>query len=234
MRAEWKYLAEQVLEANLALPRLNLVAFTWGNVSAADRTQDLAVIKPSGVPYEDLTLDKLVCLRLSTGEVINGDYKPSSDTETHLHHYREFPQIGAVVHTHSRHASAWAQACRNLPAYGTTHADYFHGPVPCTRKLRAEEMEQDYELNTGRVIVETFRDRSLDPVAVPGVLVAGHGCFTWGTDAEDSVYHAAVLEEIAYMALHTEQINPQVKPIEQELLDVHYYRKHGKDAYYGQ
>ena len=234
MQASWKHLATQVLEANLALPKLNLVAFTWGNVSGVDREQDLVIIKPSGVPYDELALEDLVILRLSDGEQIGGHLKPSSDTATHLHLYRSFPSIGGVAHTHSRHATAWAQAKRDLPAYGTTHADYFHGAVPCARKLRDDELAQDYELNTGRVIVETFETRQLDAVAVPAVLIGGHGPFTWGNDANEAVFHSAVLEECAYMALQTERLNPQGEPIEQSLLDVHYYRKHGKDAYYGQ
>lgn len=226
-------LLEHVFEANLLLPKHNLVVFTWGNVSAIDRERGLVAIKPSGVRYEGMTANQMVVLDLD-GKIISGSLRPSSDTPTHLELYRNFPAVGGIVHTHSRWATTWAQACRDLPAYGTTHADYFYGAIPCTRKLSVDEIRTDYELNTGKVIVETFRDRQIDPAAVPGVLIAGHGPFAWGSDALNAVHNAVVMEECAFMGIQTESLNPSVKPLEQELLDKHYFRKHGKDAYYGQ
>ncbi len=226
-------LIQNVLEANLLLPRYNLVVLTWGNVSAIDRERGLIVIKPSGVPYEELTIAQMVVVDLE-GKPISGANRPSSDTPTHLELYRCFPDIGAVVHTHSRWATSWAQAGRDLPAYGTTHADYFHGSIPCTRRLSSGEIRSDYEINTGKVIVETYKNRLLAPDGIPGVLVAGHGPFTWGADAMDAVQNAVVMEECAMMAIQTETINPECQPLEQDLLDKHYFRKHGRTAYYGQ
>lgn len=230
----FRALAERVYEQNLELPRLGLVSFTWGNVSAVDREREALIIKPSGVAYETMKVEDMVVVDLSTGARISGQLKPSSDTDTHRHLYQTWETVGGIVHTHSRWATARAQSGRELPAYGTTHADYFHGAVPCSRKLRQAEMETDYELNTGRVIVETFDGLKLDPLAIPAILIAGHGPFAWGKDPEEAVYHAAVLDECAMMAQQTELLNPQVQPIEQGLLDVHYYRKHGDKAYYGQ
>lgn len=226
-------LINEVLEANLLLPRFGLVVFTWGNVSAIDRRNGIIVIKPSGVSYESMTKEHMVVLDLE-GRILSGNYKPSSDTDTHLELYRSFPEIGGIVHTHSRQATSWAQACRPIPAYGTTHADYFYGEIPCTRKLTAEEIKTSYEWNTGKVIVETFQKRDLNPKAMPGVLVAGHGPFAWGKNAYDAVHNAVVMEECALMALNTRLINPDIDPIEQTLLDKHYLRKHGAGAYYGQ
>ena len=228
-----KSLREAVYEANMELPRRGLVTYTWGNVSAVDRTAGLMVIKPSGVEYEDLSPDKLVVLDLE-GRRVEGSLNPSSDTKTHLELYRAFPEIGGIVHTHSAHAVAWAQAGRDIPCFGTTHADYFYGPVPCARALSPEEVEDDYEGSTGRVIVETFRERGLNPVHVPGVICRSHGPFTWGRDAAQAVYHAAVLEEVAKMAIFTVQINPEALPAPQHVLDKHFMRKHGPNAYYGQ
>ena len=228
-----KQMKEAVLEANLMLKELGLVIFTWGNVSAIDRRLNEVIIKPSGVPYEIMKVDDLVVVNLD-GQVLEGNYNPSSDLQTHLELYRQFPECGGVVHTHSRQAVAWAQAGADLPAFGTTHADYFYGPIPCTRKLTRDEINGAYEHETGRVIVETFQQRQVDPKAVPGVLVNGHGPFTWGTSAIDAVHNTVVLEEIAEMASATLSINPGLKPIEQELLDKHYLRKHGEEAYYGQ
>lgn len=222
-----------VLEANLRLKELGLVIFTWGNVSAIDRNLGEVVIKPSGVPYEAMGVDDLVVVDLE-GTVIEGDYNPSSDLATHLEIYRQFPTCGGVVHTHSRLAVAWAQSGRDLPALGTTHADYFYGPIPCTRKLTKTEIEGAYEYETGRVIVETFQKRDIDPMAVPAVLVNCHGPFTWGTSAMNAVHNTVVLEEIASMAFTSLVINPHLQNMEQELLDKHYLRKHGIDAYYGQ
>lgn len=226
-------LKEIVCRANLELPRRGLVLYTWGNVSGIDRARGLVVIKPSGVDYEELTPGDMTVVDLD-GRVVEGRLNPSSDTRTHLELYRAFPQIGGVVHTHSTYATAWAQAGQDLPCYGTTHADYFYGPVPCARALTPEEVEADYEGNTGRVVVETFRTRGLDPVAVPGVLCRNHGPFTWGKDPAQAVYHAAVLEETARMALLTRQIDPAAAPAPAYILDKHYQRKHGPNAYYGQ
>jgi len=226
-------LINDVLEANLELPKTGLVVFTWGNVSAIDRTRGIIVIKPSGVPYEGMKAEHMVVCDLD-GKVISGNYKPSSDTDTHIEIYKSFPDIGGIVHTHSRWATIWAQACKGIPAYGTTHADYFYGKIPCTRKLTKEEIEDSYELNTGKVIVETFMLHNIDPNAMPGVVVAGHGPFAWGKNAMDAVHNAIVMDECAMMALNTQIINPSILPIEKVLLDKHYLRKHGKNAYYGQ
>lgn len=223
-------LKEKVLEANLALVEHKLVIFTWGNASERDPESGHIVIKPSGVPYEDMRAEHMVVLD-SEGKQVEGELKPSSDASTHVALYKDFPDIGGVVHTHSEWATSWAQAGIPLPAYGTTHADYFYGPVPCTRPLSREEVEGDYELNTGKVIVESFR--SLDPLAIPGVLVAGHAPFTWGRDGADAVHNSVVLEEVAKMAFRTRMLGREA-PIEQHLLDKHYLRKHGDNAYYGQ
>ncbi|HUN93983.1 MAG TPA: L-ribulose-5-phosphate 4-epimerase [Burkholderiaceae bacterium] len=224
-------LKQAVLEANLDLPRHGLVTFTWGNASGFDPDAGIVAIKPSGVPYERLGIDDIVVLSLH-GERIEGTLKPSSDTATHLLLYRTWPQLRGIVHTHSTHGAAWAQAKRPIPALGTTHADYFHGPIPCSRPLRPEEVDSDYELNTGRVIVETFR--GLDPMACPGVLVAEHAPFAWGADPAEAVHNAVVLEEVARMALLTLAIDAACPPIADFLLDKHFLRKHGKNAYYGQ
>ncbi len=226
-------LIKEVLKANLDLPRYNLVTFTWGNVSGIDRESGLVVIKPSGVPYEKLDESCMVVLDLD-GNVKQGDYKPSSDTATHLALYRRYKDIGGIVHTHSRWATSWAQACMDIPALGTTHADYFYGDVPCTRQMSDDEIKSDYELNTGKVIIETFDGRGIEPAAMPGVLVASHGPFAWGRDAGDSVHNAVVLEECAMMALNARVLNPRIGRMNQALLDKHYLRKHGSNAYYGQ
>jgi len=224
-------LREEVFEANLELQRRGLVVYTWGNVSGIDREQGLVVIKPSGVPYETLTPQQLVIVNLD-GEIVEGDLRPSSDLPTHLELYRNFPNIGGVTHTHSTYATAWAQTMFELPCFGTTHADHFYGAVPCTRPLTNAEVENNYELNTGKVIVETFAD--IDPDAVPAVLVAQHGPFTWGKNAADSVKNSVVLEEVAKMAVFAVSVNPEMRSVPQYLLDKHYLRKHGKNAYYGQ
>lgn len=224
-------LKQEVLEANLQLPRHQLVTFTWGNVSGIDRKQGLVVIKPSGVTYEQLQRDDLVVIDLE-GNKIEGELKPSSDTPTHLVLYRNFPDIGGIVHTHSSWATSWAQAGRGIPALGTTQADYFYGEIPCTRNMTASEIQTEYELETGNVIVETFNDR--DPHKMPGVLVKNHGPFCWGTDAGNAAHSAVVLEETAKMAYRTEQLNPSVSPMDPKLLDKHFLRKHGPNAYYGQ
>jgi L-ribulose-5-phosphate 4-epimerase len=224
-------LKQVVLEANLQLPKYQLVTFTWGNVSGIDREKGLVVIKPSGVEYGKLTRDDMVVVDLE-GNVVEGYLKPSSDTPTHLLLYKEFPQIGGVVHTHSPWATVWAQAGKGIPALGTTHADYFYGEIPCTRKMTDAEIQGAYEEETGKVIVETFRP--LDPMQMPGVLVYGHGPFTWGKNPYDAVHNAVVLEEVAKLAARTYYLNPSVEPIDQSLLDRHYFRKHGANAYYGQ
>ncbi|TCP96269.1 L-ribulose 5-phosphate 4-epimerase [Cricetibacter osteomyelitidis] len=229
-----KELREKVLKANLELPKHNLVTFTWGNVSAIDREKGLVVIKPSGVEYDVMTAEDMVVVDLHTGEVVEGMKKPSSDTPTHLELYRQFTSIGGIVHTHSRHATIWAQAGEDLIAAGTTHADYFYGSIPCTRQMTPAEIEGEYELETGKVIVETFRKRNIDPTQVPAVLVNSHGPFAWGTDADNAVHNAVVLEEIGYMNLFSRQLRPNLHAMQQALLDKHYLRKHGKNAYYGQ
>ncbi|AOZ93941.1 L-ribulose-5-phosphate 4-epimerase [Paenibacillus crassostreae] len=224
-------LKEEVLEANLALPKYGLVTFTWGNVSGIDREQGLVVIKPSGVPYEELKADQLVVVNLK-GEIIEGDLRPSSDTPTHLALYRNFTEIGGVVHTHSSWATSWAQAGRGIPALGTTHGDYFYGTIPCTRKMTESEIAGEYELETGHVIIETFRD--MNPMDVPGVLVNLHAPFCWGKNAHDAVHNAVVTEEVAKIAYRSFVLNPDLGPMDQALLDKHFFRKHGANAYYGQ
>lgn len=226
-------LKREVCEANLALVKHGLVMFTWGNVSAIDRESRQVVIKPSGLDYAGMKPEDMVVLDLD-GKVIGGKLKPSSDTPTHLELYRAFPQISAVVHTHSTYATAWAQGRRAIPCFGTTHADYFYGEIPCTRVMSADETKADYEHNTGCVIVETFKKLKIDAAQVPSVLVANHGPFSWGKSADDAVHNATVLEELAKMAILTEKVNPSVKAVDKVLLDKHYLRKHGKDAYYGQ
>ena len=227
-------LKADVLAANLALPVHHLVTFTWGNVSAIDETRQWMVIKPSGVEYEVMTADDMVVVEIASGKVVEGSKKPSSDTPTHLALYRRFAEIGGIVHTHSRHATIWAQAGQSIPATGTTHADYFYGPVPCTRLMTDAEINGDYEWETGNVIVETFRQQGIDPAQMPGVLVHSHGPFAWGKNAEDAVHNAIVLEEIAYMGIFCRQLAPQLPAMQQTLLDKHYLRKHGAKAYYGQ
>ena len=222
-----------VLDANLLLPEYDLVTFTWGNVSAIDRESGLVVIKPSGVEYDEMSADDMVVVDLD-GKVVEGRYKPSSDTPTHVALYKAFPEVGGIVHTHSRWATSFAQAGCGIPAFGTTHADTFYGEIPCTRKMTAEEIKGEYELETGNVIIETFRDRNIDPMAVPAVLVNSHGPFIWGKDAAEAAHNAVVLEEVAFMALHARMLNPALGTMQSELLDKHYLRKHGKNAYYGQ
>lgn len=224
-------LKQQVFDANMDLPRYGLVTFTWGNVSAIDRERGLVVIKPSGVAYETMKADDMVVVDLK-GNRVEGRYRPSSDTATHLALYRRYPNLGGVVHTHSTHATAWAQAGQAIPALGTTHADYFFGDIPCTRALSAQEVAEAYELNTGRVIIETLGD--VEPLHTPGIVVWQHGPFAWGKDAHDAVHNAVVMEEVARMAWIARTINPQLKPIDRWLMDKHFMRKHGPDAYYGQ
>ena len=224
-------LKKEVLEANLLLPKYGLVTFTWGNVSAVDRESGLVVIKPSGVPYETLKVEDLVVVSLE-GKIVEGDKRPSSDTPTHLELYRRFKDIKAVVHTHSRWATSFAQAGMGIKAMGTTHADYFYGDILCTRALRKDEIESDYELNTGKVIVETYE--GIDPLSRPGVLVKNHGPFSWGNSAYDAVHNAVVMEEVAFMDWHAMVLNPNAEEVPFYLLDKHYFRKHGANAYYGQ
>ena len=225
-----KKLKKKVCKANLELVKHGLVVFTWGNVSAVDREKSLVVIKPSGLNYDKMKPEDMVVVDLD-GNIVEGDYKPSSDTATHLEIYKNFPDIGSVVHTHSEWATIWSQAGQAVPALGTTHADYFYGDIPCTRKLTTPEIEGDYEKETGNVIVEKFH--SLDPNAIPGVLVNNHGPFAWGKDADDAVHNAVVMEAVSKMAYFTLNIK-RVSRLDQELLDKHFLRKHGKDAYYGQ
>lgn len=224
-------LKQLVYEANMELPKYGLVTFTWGNVSAIDRESGLFVIKPSGVDYEALKPEDMVVVDLK-GNRVEGSYKPSSDTPTHLELYKAFPEIGGIVHTHSSWATSWAQAGRGVPCYGTTHADYIYGEVPCLRSLTKEEIDGAYETNTGLLIVDYFKDK--DVMGVPAVLCKNHGPFAWGKDAAEAVHNAVVLEEVAKMACRTEMINAQVQPAPQELQDKHYFRKHGANAYYGQ
>ena len=226
-------LKQKVYEANMLLPKHGLVTFTWGNVSAIDKETGLIVIKPSGVPYETMKAEDMVVLN-PDGTKAEGDLKPSSDAPTHVYLYSKFPDIGGVVHTHSSYATSWAQSGRDIPCYGTTHADYIYGPVPCARVLSEKEIDEAYELNTGKLIVEEFKNRVIDYNAVPAVLCKNHGPFTWGKDAFEAVHNAVVLEEVAKMAFRTELINKDVQPAPQVLQDKHYYRKHGANAYYGQ
>jgi len=259
-------LKQQVLEANLMLPKYNLITFTWGNVSGIDRERGLVVIKPSGVEYDGMTADQMVTVELETGKTVDSNLSPSSDTATHLALYKAFPNIGGIVHTHSQWATIFSQAGMSIPALGTTHADYFYGEIPCTRKMTAEEIGGEYELETGKVIIERFKN--LDPDTIPAILTHSHGPFTWGKTSAEAVHNAVVLEEVAFMAWHdiilatqvsyselksicssqerepqkmTKMpcengilINPNIEPMQQELLDKHYLRKHGKNAYYGQ
>jgi L-ribulose-5-phosphate 4-epimerase len=226
-------LKQKVLKANLLLPLHGLVSFTWGNVSGIDREQNLVVIKPSGVPYDQLKEGDLVVLDLN-GNIIEGNLRPSSDTSTHLALYKTFSTIGGVVHTHSPWATSWAQSGRSIPALGTTHADYFYGTIPITREMTKEEINGDYELETGKVITETFLSQNINPMFVPGVLVRNHGPFSWGKDADNAVHNAVVLEEVAKIAFTSFQLNQNVSSISQTLLEKHFYRKHGTNAYYGQ
>ncbi len=226
-------LKKTVWEANLLLPKHGLVTFTWGNVSGIDRDKGLVVIKPSGVEYDEMRPEDMVVMDLD-GNRVEGRYKPSSDTPTHIAFYKAFPHIGGVVHTHSRWATSFAQAGRGIPAYGTTQGDYFYGEIPCTRKMTPAEIAGEYELETGNVVIETFRDRHIDPDQVPAVLVHSHGPFAWGTDPMNAVHNAVVLEEVAFMAFHALALTPDLPPMQQELLDKHYLRKHGPGAYYGQ
>ncbi|WP_087020646.1 L-ribulose-5-phosphate 4-epimerase [Thaumasiovibrio subtropicus] len=228
----YQALKQRVLDANLALPKFGLVTFTWGNVSEIDRQLGVIAIKPSGVEYDNMRVEQMVVVDLD-GQVVEGDLNPSSDTATHLEIYKAFSEVGGVVHTHSRSATIWAQAGIDIPALGTTHADYFYGDIPCTRKLSQQEIAVDYEQNTGRVIVDEFRVRKIAPMAVPSVIVAGHAPFSWGKNATDAVHNAVVLEEVAAMALATRSLNSGIK-IQPELSDKHYLRKHGENAYYGQ
>ena len=226
-------LKKRVYEANMLLPKYDLVTFTWGNVSEIDRETGYFAIKPSGVDYDKLTPDDMVIVDLN-GNKIEGKYNPSSDTATHVELYKAFPEIGGIVHTHSPWATSWAQAGRDIPCYGTTHADYIYGPVPCARCLTKAEIDEAYEKNTGLLIVDEFKKRNIDPDAVPCVLCKNHGPFTWGKDGHEAVHNAVVLEECAKMAARCEMINPQVQPAPQEVQDKHYFRKHGANAYYGQ
>jgi len=225
-------LKKEVCRANLDLVRQGLVVQTWGNVSGVDRARGLMVIKPSGVAYERLKAEQMVVVSLATGKVVAGKLRPSSDTPTHLVLYREFEDIGGIAHTHSFYATAWAQAGKDIPVFGTTHADYWHGEVPSTRRMRATEIKKNYEENTGRVIVERFKN--LDPLKIPAALVADHGPFAWGGNADEAVHNAVVLEFVARLAAETLRINPKATPIERVLLDTHFLRKHGPGSYYGQ
>ena len=227
----YQSLKEQTCQANLELTEHQLVIYSWGNVSAIDRDANVVAIKPSGIDYNRLTPEKIVVLDLD-GNIVEGELKPSSDTPTHLELYRNFKDIGGICHTHSTYATMWAQACKQIPCLGTTHADYFYGPVPLTEIITAEEIENDYELNTGKIIIRRFKD--ISPLQMPAVLVAGHGPFTWGTDAQKAVQSAVILEQVAKMAAGTMIINSRQNDISPELLVKHFLRKHGKDAYYGQ
>ena len=226
-------LKEQVFKANLDLVKEGLVIYTWGNVSAYDPDTKLLVIKPSGVNYDTMSKEDMVVVDLD-GVVVEGKLNPSSDTPTHIELYKKYPQIRGIVHTHSEWATSWAQAERSIPAYGTTHCDYFYGDIPCTRQLNEDEIATDYEKNTGLVIIETIEELGYDPLTIPAIIVGHHGPFSWGTDAFDAVHNARVMEEVAKMAYRVEHINPKHRRVRKELLDKHYLRKHGKNAYYGQ
>lgn len=226
-------LKKEVLRANLALPKYSLVTFTWGNASGIDRESGLVVIKPSGVEYDGMSEDDMVVVDLD-GKIIEGAKKPSSDCATHLELYKAFPKCGGIVHTHSRWATTFAQAGRDIPAMGTTQGDYFYGAIPCTRQMTDGEICGEYEKETGKVIIETFSERQLDPEKIPGVVVMSHGPFAWGVDAADAVHNAVVMEEVAFTDWHAMMFEPSVGEMKQALLDRHYLRKHGKDAYYGQ
>lgn len=226
-------LKEIVYQANMELPKRGLVTFTWGNVSGIDRESGYLVIKPSGVEYEHMKPEDMVVVDL-TGNRVEGRYKPSSDTATHIELYKKYPELGGIVHTHSTWATSWAQAGRSIPLYGTTHADYFYGPIPCARSLTREEIEGEYEKNTGLVIIETLTNGNISPSSMPGILCTNHGPFTWGKDAHEAVHNAVVLEEVAKMACYSELINREIAPAPQTIADKHYLRKHGANAYYGQ
>ncbi|MFV0576445.1 MAG: L-ribulose-5-phosphate 4-epimerase [Vibrio sp.] len=228
----YRELKQRVLDANLKLPKYGLVTFTWGNVSEIDRQLGVIAIKPSGIEYDNMKVDHIVIVDLK-GNIVEGDLNPSSDTATHIEIYKAFPKVGGIVHTHSRSATIWAQAGLDIPALGTTHADYFYGDIPCTRQLTKDEITTEYEKNTGLVIVEEFQKRVVDPMAVPSAIITGHAPFSWGKNANDAVHNAVVLEEISAMALATRFLNPSIK-IQPELSDKHYLRKHGENAYYGQ
>ena len=230
---EYAALREAVYEANMLLPQYRLVTFTWGNVSQLDREKGVVAIKPSGVDYDKLRPEDMVVLDLQ-GNVVSGRLNPSSDIKTHLALYNAFPQIGGIVHTHSPNAVAWAQAGEGIPCYGTTHADYFYGSIPCARDLTQQEIDEDYEANTGAVIIETFRQRGVNPSYVPAVVCRSHGPFTWGKDAAQAVYHSVVLEEVAKMAILTRQVHGDPVSAPQRIQDKHFLRKHGPNAYYGQ
>ncbi|MCD9500395.1 L-ribulose-5-phosphate 4-epimerase [Photobacterium carnosum] len=232
MQLKYQNLKQRVLNANLALPKYGLVTFTWGNVSEIDRDLCVIAIKPSGVDYNTMKLNDIVVVNLN-GEIVEGDLNPSSDTATHIELYKTFEHIGGIVHTHSRNATIWAQASIDIPSLGTTHADYFYGDIPCTRNLTPQEINGEYERNTGLVIIEEFQRRNIDPKAIPSVIVSGHAPFSWGENALDAVHNAVVLEEVAAMALATRILNSGIK-IQHELSDKHYLRKHGQHAYYGQ
>ena len=224
---------QNVYHGNIELPKYKLVKFTWGNVSEINRDLGIVVIKPSGVDYEKLTPENMVVTDLE-GNVLEGSFNPSSDLQTHLELYKAWPEIGGIVHTHSTEAVGWAQSGLDIPFLGTTHADYFHGPIPCTRSLTYNEVEDAYEKETGKVIVETFKERKLDPTSIPGVIVSNHGPFTWGKNASQAIYHSVVLEEVAKMNRYTKKINPCVENAPSYIMDKHYLRKHGTNAYYGQ
>lgn len=226
-------LKEIVLLANLELDKRNLVTYTWGNVSGIDREKGLIVIKPSGVSYDNMKAEDMVVVDLD-GNVVDGRYRPSSDTATHIELYKKYPDLGGVVHTHSTFATSWAQACEDIPALGTTHADYFYGAIPCSRRLIKEEINSSYEVETGKVIIETIEDRCIKAVEVPGIIIASHGPFTWGKSPEEAVHNAVVLEEVAKMAYYTTTIKPRIREADRFLQDKHYLRKHGDNAYYGQ
>lgn len=226
-------LKQVVFEANLELPKRGLVTYTWGNVSAIDQETGYVVIKPSGIDYDKMKPEDMVVVDLK-GNTIEGKYRPSSDMQTHVELYKKYPQMGGIVHTHSTWATSWAQAKREIPLYGTTHADYFYGSIPCARNLTEEEINGAYERNTGLVIIETLEKCGIDPMSTPGILCSNHGPFTWGKDAKEAVHNSVVLEEVAKMAAFTETINPNVKPAPKSMVEKHYLRKHGKNAYYGQ